>query len=403
MAERQFLLDLLDQYESFYLYEESVIRDAARRLQAAFPDAFFLYSVKCNPAPRVLDTLFDQGLGADAASVGEVALAQARGVRPGDIYFSAPARTERDLREAYGRCVLIADSLREVELIARIAAERGETAEIGVRINPDFTFTADHGVSGKFGVDEEALFEAAPRLARLPLRIVGIHVHAKSQELSAPVLAHYYENMLRLIGRIRERLDPPLRFVNFGSGLGIPFAPEESPLDVEWLGSRFGALAAGCRALFPQLRLLIETGRYVSGPAGTYVTRVLDKKVSRGKTFVLLHNTLNGFSRPAVSEMVRSLSPAPVPYEPLFTHVDAARLIPLTDRKETETVTLAGNLCTAADIIARDVTLPRLEVGDGLAMTTAGCYAAVMTPMQFASLTPPAQLFLRRDGTVEKT
>ncbi len=400
MADRQLLLYLLREHESFYLYEQSCIRAAAQRLRTAFPDASFLYSIKCNPAGKVLDTLFSQGFGADAASAREVAMAQARGVAPEDILFSAPARTEADLRATYGRCVQVADSLREIRCIAQIASERGERARIGIRIDPDFTFTADHGVPGKFGIQESLLWEAASWLSQLPIDVVGIHVHVKSQELSAAVLTHYYENVSRLIGRVQERLGVTLRFADFGSGLGIPFAPGEGPLDIETLGACFQELSAACRSAWPGLRLFIETGRYVTGPAGTYVTTVLDKKTSRGKTFVLLHDTLNGFIRPAMSEMVRVLSPSPVPYEPLFTHVDATRFLPLTDRQEVETVTLAGNLCTAADIIARDVDLPRLEVGDGLAMTNAGCYAAVMTPMQFASLAPPAQLFLSEDGQV---
>lgn len=398
MADRHVLLEQLSRHPSFYLYEESVIQAAASRLQSNFPDAQFLYSMKCNPAGRVLDTVFGQGFGADAASLGEVLAAEAHGVSPELIYFSAPARTEEDLRSAWGRCVLIADSLHELALIGRIAAEKGETARIGVRVNPNFTFAGDSGIPGKFGIDEEALWSAD----LTGVQITGIHVHAKSQELSAAVLAHYYENMFALIARVQERLHVPLRFANFGSGLGIPFAPGEEELDVETLGARFQAMAHSCRAAWPQLRILIESGRYVVGKSGTYVTRVLDKKESRGKTFLLLHDTLNGFARPAVAQMVRGFTDAPFPYEPIFTHVDASALLPLSDCQDQETVTLAGNLCTAADIIARDISLPRLEIGDGLALTNAGCYAAVMTPMQFAFLTPPAQLFLTKDGKVIK-
>lgn len=396
MANRHVLLEQMKQHGSFYLYEESVILHSIDRLKGSFPGAQFLYSVKSNPAGRVLDTVFAQGFGADAASLREVDYAAERGVPANLIYFSAPARTERDLRAAYGRCVLIADSLHEVETIARIAAERGETAEIGVRINPDFTFAGDSGVAGKFGIDEDALWNADLS----SVRVVGIHVHAKSQELSSDVLSHYYENMFRLVGRVQEHLGVTLRFANFGSGLGIPFAPGETELNVEALGARFELLLSDCRAAYPDLRILIETGRYVCGKSGTYVTTVLDKKVSHGKTFLLFQNTLNGFSRPAVGQMVRGFTDKPFPYEPLFTHVDASELLPLTDCQETETVTLAGNLCTSADIIAKDITLPRMEIGDGMAMTNAGCYAAVMTPMQFASLTPPAQLFLQTDGQV---
>lgn len=396
MADRQVLLQQLRYHNSFYLYEESCILDSIRRLKDNFPGAQFLYSMKCNPAGRVLDTVFSQGIGADAASLGEVDAAWKRGVSPDLIYFSAPARTEADLRAAWGRCVLIADSLHELEMIRRIAAEKGEIPAIGVRINPDFTFAADEGVAGKFGIDEAALWSADLS----GLDIVGIHVHAKSQELSADVLAHYYENMFALIERVQQHLGVTLHFANFGSGLGIPFAPGEEPLDVVGLGKRFQEMRRVCAEKWPQLKILIESGRYIVGKSGTYVTRVLDKKVSHGKTFVLLYGTLNGFARPAVGEMVRSLSDHPYPYEPIFTHVQASALLPLTDHTETETVTLAGNLCTSADIIARDVTLPRMDIGDGLALDNAGCYAAVMTPMQFAFLTPPAQLFLTADGRI---
>lgn len=396
MADRQVLMQQLQYHNSFYLYEESCILNSIHRLKGNFPGAQFLYSMKCNPAGRVLDTVFSQGIGADAASLGEVDAAWKRGVAPDLIYFSAPARTEADLRAAWGRCVIIADSLHELDMIRRIAAEKGETPAVGVRINPNFTFAADEGVAGKFGIDEAALWNADLS----GLNIVGIHVHAKSQELSADVLAHYYENMFSLIERVQQRLGVTLRFANFGSGLGIPFAPGEEPLDVEGLGKRFQEMHQACAQKWPQLKILIESGRYIVGKSGTYVTRVLDKKVSHGKTFVLLYGTLNGFARPAVGEMVRSLSDHPFPYEPIFTHVQASALLPLTDHTDTETVTLAGNLCTSADIIARDITLPRMEIGDGLALDNAGCYAAVMTPMQFAFLTPPAQLFLTADGRV---
>ena len=396
MADRQVLMQQLQYHNSFYLYEESCILNSIHRLKGNFPGAQFLYSMKCNPAGRVLDTVFSQGIGADAASLGEVDAAWKRGVAPDLIYFSAPARTEADLRAAWGRCVIIADSLHELDMIRRIAAEKGETPAVGVRINPNFTFAADEGVAGKFGIDEAALWNADLS----GLNIVGIHVHAKSQELSADVLAHYYENMFSLIERVQQHLGVTLRFANFGSGLGIPFAPGEEPLDVEGLGKRFQEMHQACAQKWPQLKILIESGRYIVGKSGTYVTRVLDKKVSHGKTFVLLYGTLNGFARPAVGEMVRSLSDHPFPYEPIFTHVQASALLPLTDHTDTETVTLAGNLCTSADIIARDITLPRMEIGDGLALDNAGCYAAVMTPMQFAFLTPPAQLFLTADGRV---
>ena len=388
------LRELLSQYDSYYLYDEAGIRAAISRLQAGFPGARFLYSVKCNPAGKVLDTIFSTGVGADAASLWEVEAALARGVSPDLIHYSAPGRPEADLRRAYGRCVMIADSPRDIAIIADEAARRGQTAEIGVRINPDFTFTSDHGISGKFGMDEEVFLAAD--LSHV--RITGIHVHAKSQELNADTLAGYYRNMFALVDRVQRHLGHSLAYANFGSGLGVPYLKEEHELDISALGAQFQSLLEEFHSRYPQTQICIETGRYLTCKQGVYVTKVLDKKVSRGKTYILLNSTLNGFVRPAVSQMMRGLNATPC--EPMFTHEDAFQFIPLTENTDTETITLCGNLCTAADTIAHNITLSRLEIGDGVAMTNAGSYAAVLSPMQFACLTPPAQLLLAADGSV---
>ena len=131
--------------------------------------------------------------------------------------------------------------------------------------------------------------------------------------------------------------------------------------------------------------------------------RVEVRELGNGEGFVeRICPRKNAFARPAVAQMVRGFTDHPFPYEPIFTHVDASALLPLADNQDTEVVTLAGNLCTSADIIAKDVSLPRMEIGDGLALDNAGCYAAVMTPMQFAFMAQPAQLFLTRDGRVLK-
>lgn len=388
------LRDLLSRYDSYYLYEEAGIRSAVNRLQDSFPGARFLYSVKCNPAGKVLDTIFSAGVGADAASLWEVEAALERGVPADLIHYSAPGRPEADLRKAYGHCVMIADSLRDIEIIADEAARRGETAEIGVRLNPGFTFTADQGVSGKFGIDEETFL--ATDLSHV--RITGIHVHSKSQELNPENLISYYHKMFALVERVQQHTGSALRYANFGSGLGVPYLTDETELDVPALGRQFQSLLADCSSRWPDLQICIETGRYLTCKNGVYAAKVLDKKVSRGKTYVLLNGTLNGFVRPAIAQMMRGLgSPA---CEPMFTHEDAFQFTALTENTDTETVTLCGNLCTAADAIAHGITLPHLEIGDGVVMTNAGSYAAVLTPMQFACMTPPAQLFLTEDGQI---
>lgn len=400
----ELLLEQLEKHNSFYLYDEEGIANAAQQLKTDFPGVEFLYSIKANPAGRVLDALFAQGFGADASSLNEVLYAQERGVPKRRIYYSAPGKTRTGLRRAVGRCVVIADSFHELTMLEDVARELNEPLSVGLRLNPAFTFAGDGGVPGKFGVDEEEFFACINWLRTLDnVLINGIHVHAKSQELNPAALAGYYRRMFGLADRVETALGYPLDFANFGSGLGICWSEQDLPVDTAALGEVFSDLLAEYRIGHPKTKIYIETGRFVTGQNGIYVTKVIDKKVSRGKTFVLLYDTLNGFARPCLSRMIAGIDKTAAPCEPLYAGADTYTLRILNPRPETETVTLAGNLCTAADIVAQDIPLPRLEIGDGVVFSNAGCYSAVMTPMQFASLIPPAQLFLTAEGEVLET
>lgn len=395
---QQLLFTLAQEYPSFYLYEEATLTQRADRLLRDLPAAELLYSVKCNPAPAVLRTLFARGLGADAASLEEVKRSARLGLGPHEIYYSAPGKSQADLWAALPLSTVVADSLGELESIQAIAAQMGKTVSIGLRLNPDYSFGGGGGVPSKFGVDELQALEALAQEGRWPnVKVTGLHVHLRSQELCAPVLCEYYEALLALALRFQTLLGRSLDFLNLGSGLGIPYAPEDAELDTAGLGETLRAL----KAQLPRTRLLLETGRYVAGPSGVYVTRVMDKKVSQGKTFLILNATLNGFLRPSLAQLVNGYSSAPAPCEPLFTCPDPFRILALGGGTESETVTLVGSLYTAADVIAKDVTLPRLEVGDAVALTHAGSYGATLSPTLFSSQVPPAQLFLTRDGQVE--
>ena len=389
-------------FDSFYLYEESRILEDTARLKRNFPQVEFLYSIKCNPNPHVVRCVFAQGFGADAASLGEVLLAREAGLAPERIFYSAPGKTLSDLRQALSRSVVIADSIGELKRLDQVCGEMGAVTSIGVRINPGFSFLGGEGQSSKFGIDEEQLFAFCRENPLRHATITGIHVHLRSQELRASALAGYYENMLSLADRVRGVLGHELEYVNLGSGMGIQFSPQEQPLDVEELSRAVGQRLDAFKRANPGTKLLIESGRYAVGKSGVYAAKVLDRKVSRGVTYLILKNTLNGFSRPSLAQMVRKFSPEadPAPWEPLFTCRDAFAIRTLKDEPPCETVRLVGNLCTATDVAAEEVELPRLDCGDMVLFTNAGAYAAVMTPMQFASLERPAELFLTADGRV---
>lgn len=398
MLDRELILKLAEKYESFYLYDGRTVLDSIAALGSSFEGVRFLYSAKANPHPSVLRCIFDEGFGLDAASMGEVTMGVKLGLAPEDIYYSAPGKSMNDLDAALEKCVIIADSAAELERIQYLAARHGVKAEAGVRINPNFTFDGEGGVSCKFGIDEDEALKKLAEWDKLKnLHICGIHVHSRSQELDTQRLCDYYGRMFELAVRCQKTLGRQLHFVNMGSGIGIPYAATDSAVDLKKLGAHMNKLCKEYAAELPEARIFIETGRFVSGRAGVYVTHVNDVKTSLGKKYVILANTLNGFVRPSIAQMVERASNA-APCEPLYTGPDAFGFAPLTDETETETVTVGGNLCTGADVIAQDTELPKLKTGDVFVITNAGSYAAVLTPMQFASLTPPVQIFAAPDG-----
>ena len=391
-----------ERYDSFYLYDERCILEHTERLKRGFPQVEFLYSLKCNPDPHVIRSVFAQGFGADAASLGEVLRAEQAGLQREQIYYSAPGKTMADIEGALSKAVLIADSLDEIRRIEDAAARAGRTEEIGIRINPNFSFYGGPGEASKFGIDEDQA-AAFLREEDCPhVRVTGIHVHLHSQELDAGVLERYYENLLALAERMETGCGLRLAYVNMGSGIGIPYSGEDVPLDVEKLGAAAAEKLEEFRRRRPGLRLMIETGRYAVGKSGLYGTKVLDRKVSRGKTYIIAKNTLNGFIRPSVEKMVEHCSrdSRPPMWEPLFTHAGAFGFYTLKEDEPREEVTLVGNLCTATDVVAENILLPRLECGDLVVITNAGAYAAVLSPMQFASQERPAELFLTAAGEV---
>lgn len=388
-------------WDSFYLYDESCILESVARLQAGFPQVDFLYSVKCNPNPHVLGCVFRQGLGADAASAGEVELARKAGLPAGRIYYSAPGKSAADIEKSLSQAVLIADSIGEIERIEAAARRAGRAVSIGIRINPDFSFAGEGGNPSKFGIDEDQALRFLRANPCKNVKVTGIHVHLKSQELDAAVLSSYYERVFRLASRFAQACGG-LDYVNMGSGMGVAFTPADPPLDLPVVSAAFQKNLPAFRLSCPETKIIIEVGRYAVSKSGFYVTKVMDRKQSRGKTYLILKNTLNGFLRPSLARLVAryAAESAPTGLEPLFSSFHAFEFLSLKEDPPSERVTLAGNLCTAADVIAEDILMPRLECGDIVVVTNAGGYGAALSPFQFSSQEKPAELFLTQSGEI---
>lgn len=405
MFNRQLVLAQAEKYDSFYLYDESRLKEAAEKLTGNFKNIHFLYSIKANPNIMVIKSLITAGFGADAASIGEVLLSNKLGLKKEGIYYSAPGKNTSDIEQALDKSIIIADSINEINKIQVIAETKGIVAKIGVRINPNFTFNSNIGIPSKFGIDEKTLFENIELINGLKnIVITGIHVHIQSQELDSKLLIKYYDKVLNLAVRFQQEAKIVLEFINLGAGIGIAYSQNEKEINMNIFGNSVSELFTTFMKELPEVKIFIETGRYVVTKAGVYVTKVVDIKESFGKTYIILNNTLNGFMRPALAQLVdRYSTEEKMPgSEPLFTSRESFDFVVLNNETDNAVVSLVGNLCTATDIIANDILLPKLIVGDIIVITNAGSYGATLSPTKFSSHNPLRELFLKIDGEIEE-
>lgn len=397
------LLTLARENAPCYLYRWDMLRRQTDELRRVFPSYDLLYSIKANPFPPLVRALADMGVGADAASAQEVLLAESCGMAGRDIFFSAAGKTERALETAWEHGEIIVDSLGEVARIGALCRKKGVSRAIGVRLNPSFGMGGGAGAASKFGINEEDLPRLQALLDTLPVTVEGIHVHLRSQNLNADVLGGCYRDSWALAKRVSRELDSPLRYVNFGSGVGVAYDLRyEQPMDLGRLRTYTDAIAAENETTLCA-RLMIETGRFLTAAAGSYWLRVVDKKISRGKTYVIVENCLNGLMKPALAVMLRhAAGEQPLAaQEPLFTAEWAFPIVAHGDETVPETVDIVGNLCCASDILAENFRGARLEVGDLIEVRNAGAYACTLTAQGFSSHEPPRELLVRPDGTAE--
>ena len=408
MIDNKVILEQLENYDSFYMYDEEGIKTSIQNLKENFKNINFLYSMKTNNNYEVVKSIVSEDIGVDAASAREVMIAKNNDVKRENIQYSAPGKSIKDIKETINDCIIIADSLNEIDNINKVAKQNNMIAQIGIRVNPSFSFYKSEGVSSKFGIDENQLFDKIEKILNYPnINIVGLHIHLKSQELDIEILKNYYQNVVKLAKNFQNKTKYELAFLNMGSGIGINYSSKDLPIDLNELGTYTQELVTELKTEFPNLKIYIETGRYLVGKNGVYVTKVLDRKISYGKTYVILHNTLNGFIRPSLAKLISSYAENEElgGSEPLFTSKNAFEFTPVNKNRtnESEKVTLVGNLCTGTDVIGDDIYIKKLEIGDGIIINNAGSYAEVLSPIQFSSQRAPKSLFLTKNKQVINT
>ena len=361
----------------FYAYDRQLIKQRVAELRAALPASVKLhFAMKANPMPAVVGYMAGLVDGIDVASAGELKVALDAGTDPREISFAGPGKREAELRQAVAAGILInIESFREVELLGAISKELSLPARVAVRVNPDFELKGSGMKMGggpkQFGVDAELVPELLALIGKNGLDFEGFHLFAGSQNLRAESICEAQQKSYELALKLAAQAPSPVRFLNLGGGFGIPYFPGEQVLDLAPIGDNLRMLAKRAEQDFPQASLVIELGRYLVGEAGIYVTRVIDRKVSRGQVFLVVDGGLNHHLSASgnFGQVIRKNYPAAV-----GTQMNA---------EQTEVASVVGPLCTPLDILADKMPLPMAYPNDLIVIFQSGAYGASASPQAF--------------------
>lgn len=347
-----------------YVYSANVVRDRYRRLDDALsvmPHRIH-YTLKANSNRGILRVLKALGAGVDVVSGGELFRALRAGFTGRDVIFGGVGKTEHELREALEAGVLLinAESEAEVRLIDRLAGELGVVAPVGIRVNPEVTVDSSHryiktGEKGaKFGVPhDEVVGVARVAAAGAHTRLIGIDMHIGSQLFRLDPYLDGTERLIELVDTLKFEGIDTLEYLDIGGGLGVSYDDEKSP-DLE----RF-AKALVSRVQPTGLTLLMEPGRFIVGNAGMLLTRVLYRKRSGGREFLVTDAGMTELLRPS--------------------HYDAYHRIEAVGPSNGEmTADVVGPVCESGDFLALARTMDAANAGDLLAVHDVGAYGYVM-------------------------
>ncbi|MBA2442031.1 MAG: type III PLP-dependent enzyme [Rubrobacter sp.] len=381
----------------FYLYSGEMIVDRVRRVRETLGTEVS-FSVKANPNLAVCQLIARQHeAGAEVASSGELVVARAAGFPPEEIVFAGPGKTDDELRRAVeeGIFAVNVESPNEVERLAAIAEEMGRTVGVGLRINPSAQLMGSGmrmgGTVGQFGMDQEDLETVVRRTAaHKSLILRGVHVYTATQVFEVEPLLEHCRNILEIALEAADHAGRPLEMIDFGGGFGVPYFEKMQEFDLEGFGAGFRELLAAYRE-DPRLagcRFIFELGRYLVADAGVYVTRVVDVKEVRGKTFAVTDGGMNHHLTATgnMGQVFRKAYP--------ILNLTRMEGVPGEDG-----VALAGPCCTPLDKFGDNIPLAEPRVGDLVGVFYSGAYGYSASNLGFLSHPSPAEL-LTLEGEV---
>jgi len=373
----------------FYAYDLSIAKKKYEMLSAALlSEVEIHYAIKANPHPEIVKFFSQLGTGFDVASAGELNIVLATGVDPKRIGFAGPGKREEEIRFACraGIGSLNVESTGELDLANRIAAEEEKQLNVCLRVNPSYELTGSGmkmgGGSKQFGIDQEIIPDVLRRFDDWPhLSFRGFHIFAGSQNLNAEAISSAFEKAIDAVLKFIPYCPQPPAMVNLG-GFGIPYFLSDTELDIDVVGSAMKEIINARKSILDDVTLIVETGRYLVGECGVYVSRVLYRKESRGETFLIVDGGMHQHLAASgnLGQIIKKNYPIALP--------ERIQGPPL------EKVNIVGPLCTPLDRLGSKVALPKAKPGDLIAIFASGAYGFTASPRTFLGHPEPTEVIL---------
>jgi diaminopimelate decarboxylase len=347
-----------------YVYSADTVRDRYKRLDAALagiPHRLH-YTLKANSNRALLNVAREMGAGADVVSGGELHRAIAVGFKPADIIFGGVGKTPEELHQGILAGVLFmnVESAAELEAIDRLAGELKRIAPVGIRVNPEVSLEAAHdyiktGQKGsKFGIPYEDVLPIATSALRMKnVKLVALDMHLGSQLSRIEPYRVGTQRLLELVEKLREAGAKDLAFLDIGGGLGVRYDSEQPP-DLDAFAKSIGPMVKNSG-----LTLVMEPGRFIVGNAGALVSRVLYRKSSGEKHYVIADAGMTELLRPS--------------HYGAFHRIEA-----VAERPEQVTADVVGPICESGDFLALDRKIVDVQPDELIAVFDTGAYGYVM-------------------------
>lgn len=368
----------------FHIYDESGIRATGAQVKEAFAGAGAFreyFAVKALPNPAILTVMHSMGFGFDCSSIPELLLARSIGARGEEIMFTSNNTSEEDFIAAAedGGCIL---NLDDISLVAKVPVMPDL---ICFRYNPGKSRTGNAIIGrpeeAKYGVSHEQIVDAYRQAQQRGATRFGLHTMLASNELDYTYMVQTAAMLLEMCRRLELELDIRMEFINIGGGMGIPYTPEAKALDMTAMGQEISQLMQDFREDYDYCpALYMESGRFMTGPHGVLVTRVINRKEIY-RSYVGVDSCMSALMRPGMYGA--------------YHHIEA----PGRENEPEEVVDVVGSLCENNDKFAIQRTLPRLTEGDLIVIQDTGAHGQAMG-FNYNGKLRPQELMLLEDGSV---